>query len=627
MEDTAYNQSNEVVGGVWQMTGNIPIEELKIENQTSLHQLIERLKPLHIILSQNSYVKDTTRRLKRIIDDAESQPMLLLLGKERVGKTTLINSLLGRALFSDSNSQPTSIHTFIRFGDQECIKAYFLDGVIATFDISKLHLITVSDTFSAQIIREHLDYIEVFIKHDLLKTVTLVDSVALEAGPNHTAYFPQTLLQRVDEVFWILRSDSPATQEEINLLMKMQTLAIVPHFIVNAIDEAKGGVTQFIASEKARYGHLIEEMIPVSAAQALVARKTHNVQQLIDSRITELTQFIHEIVGNKQKKTRQVSEQFIHWLERLRKEVEMIPTREPFISAFESVQRNISEEEFEYTRQQRDNALISSYEEEYENVSVLFHNVQTLYQLLQKLASEVYLRDEQVEKYEEKAALYQQLVRDYRKLHGEYSMEYARFEKQYKKLSGKSLAFPLNDSENEAFLEGFLTTLNTMQQQCAEKLEAIQKYEVYVCENLYTVQNRLNELAAKRLKSIISQLNDLTIQRKNERISLKSYVNKLAEFDCIIDAQSFLRDAIFPFVEAEQLPFSEDEKRHIRNTVDCICAVDLTHQALDNRLSTKEPEDILCQLELESKYKLIGLSLTEADIKSDLPEAPGKLNI
>ncbi|MEG0439260.1 MAG: GTPase [Solibacillus sp.] len=608
------------------MTEENTIETLVKENPPPLQQLIDRLKPLHVILSQNSYVKDTTHRLKRIIDDSESQPMLLILGKERVGKTTLINSLLGRALFTGGTDQPTSINTFIRFGEQECIKAHFLDGVIATFDISKLHLITVSDTFSAQIIREHLDYIEVYIKHDLLKSVTIVDSVALEVGPNNTAYFSQTLLQRVDEVFWVLRSGSPATDDEINLLKKMETFAITPHFIVNAIDQEDGDITSFIESEKSRYGHAIGDIVPVSALQALEARKTHDMQLLIDSRITELTQLIHRIVSNKQKKTRHVTEQLIHWLERLRKEVEMIPTREPYISAFESVERHNSEAEFEFTRQQRDRALISSYEEEYQNVSVIFNNVQTLYQLLQTLASELYLRDAEIEKYEENAALYQQFVRDYRKLHGEYSMEYTRFEKQYKKLSGKSLEFPIVDPENEEFLKGRIATLNKMQQQCIEKLEAIQRYEGYVCENLYAVQNRLNDLAAKRLKSIVSQLSDLNIQRKNERIFLKSYVDKLSEFNCIVESQGFLRDAVLPYMAGEQLPLSEQEKQHVYNTIDCICAVDLTHQALYKRSTIPEPDDLMAQFEFESKYKLNGLSLTESDVKSDLPEAPKEIN-
>ena len=86
----------------------------QLDNQSTLQQLIERLKPLHVILSQNSYVKDTTYRLKRIIDDAGSKPIILFLGKERDGKTTLINSLLGRKLLEDNKNEPKHVNTFIK---------------------------------------------------------------------------------------------------------------------------------------------------------------------------------------------------------------------------------------------------------------------------------------------------------------------------------------------------------------------------------------------------------------------------------------------------------------------------------------------------------------------------------
>ena len=124
------------------------IEHLNIiEEGASIQQLIEQLKPLHGILSQNSYIKDTSKRLDRIIKDTDSHPMVLFLGKERVGKTTLINSLLGRALLEDSTTSPTTLNTFIRYSEQEYIKAYFLDGNTVIFDISKLPLLTVSDTY------------------------------------------------------------------------------------------------------------------------------------------------------------------------------------------------------------------------------------------------------------------------------------------------------------------------------------------------------------------------------------------------------------------------------------------------------------------------------------------------
>ena len=93
------------------MTDYIEQPTEKQNTSKSLQQLIERLKPLHVMLAQNTYVKDTTKRLKRIIEDAQEQSTILFIGKERVGKTTIINALLGRELLSVSKTNPCLLYT------------------------------------------------------------------------------------------------------------------------------------------------------------------------------------------------------------------------------------------------------------------------------------------------------------------------------------------------------------------------------------------------------------------------------------------------------------------------------------------------------------------------------------
>lgn len=604
------------------MTEKHTIANLSSQPATdNLQSLVERLKPLDLILAQNSYVRDVTRRLERLIEDAESQPMLLILGKERVGKTSLINSLIERQLLSVHQSNPTNANTFIRYGEQECVKTIFLDGMVATFDISKLELLTSSDNFGAQIIREHLDYLEVYVKHDLLKEVTIVDTIALEMGAENTAYFSHALIDRADEIFWVLRNGSPATEAEVNLLHKLAKRNRKPSLIVNAVDE-DGEYRQFIEAEKARYGELIDHTLGVSASKAMEARKTNDTQLLIDSRYTELTQLIKKVIGNQSKKTRHITERLIHWLERLRKEVEIIPQREPYLSAYESVILQHTDSNYEFSRQQRDMAIIAAYEDEYKKVCQVFKPVQTLYQLLQVLASDLYLRDDAVEGFESVAIHYQELVRDYRKIHSDYVRQYELLNKQFKKVYGREAKNPIQFMEDDAFTADRVTMLNDLQQTLAEKKAAIQQSEQQVLSDLYMIQNRLNKLAMSRLGTIIGQVSDLNSQRKKDRLNLASHVNKLAEFTCITEAQGFLRDAIQPYMLSNHLPLSEDEQLHIRNTIECICAIDLTHEGLFNRAMTTQTQDLTSQLEFDDHYKLVGLSLTEADVVSDLPALP-----
>ncbi|WP_339199264.1 dynamin family protein [Solibacillus sp. FSL R5-0449] len=593
------------------------------DEHNPLEQLIERLKPLHSILSRNSYVKDTSTRLKQIINDADSQPIVLFLGKERVGKTTVINSLLGRNLLEDRPSEPTRTNTFLKYGDTEYIKAVFINGMEVTFDIANISLFTISNTESAKIIRKHLDYLEVYITCELLKKVTIVDSVALQAGANNTAYFPPALLKRCNEVFWVLQAGSPATEAELNFIEKLNKMGITAHLIVNGIDRVDGEVETFLDREKERYGYFIGEDVPVSALQAQEARTTNSSQLLIDSRITQLSQLMFQLIENRQKKTRHITERFIQWLERLRVEINTIPAREPYVSAFEYVIQHQNDFNEDAAQLQHDKALISSLDKQYESVSKVFKEVQTLFQLLQTLESHSYLRDPIIDMYEEMAGLYQKNVRDYRKLHVEYSLEYGQLEKQYKKQTGVSLTFPLKESELTPFLLERIQTLNKIQKTGAQKLVFIKKYEQFVLEKLDAVQSRLNELVGNRLLSIHNQLNELEAQRIRERANMTASVNKLAEFNCIAEAQSFIKDAIEPLLLDRVLPIKEQEKLQIQQTIDHIVSVDFTYETP----TAAEPDEMVAQLNLKEKYQLFELRLTEENIVSDIPELPEKIEI
>lgn len=434
------------------------IDNTPIENTTSanniLPQFVDQLRHLYGIIVQNTYVKDTAKHLNRIIQDANNQTMILIVGKERVGKTTLVNGLLGREILSVDDQHPTSVNTFIRYGEQEEIKAYFLDGVVAVFDLSKLELLTTGDTFASQILREHLDYLEVYLKNDLLKSVTIIDSVSLEAGGGEMAYFSEALMNRVDEIFWVLRAGSMAMDAELLLIETLKNKGVEPLCVINGIDDEEHA-TAFMDSEQQRIGHLMSDFIGISAINALVAKQTDSHELWQKSQYDQLIAHIHRVAENSDKKTYAILIRFLQWLERFRFELTVIPQRDPFQSAVENIEKYAGDTQYEYSRYQRDLAIVKEYEQEYEQVANTFKQVQTLYQLLQTIAQHDYLHDSKVEEFTEIAVHYQQMLREYRNMHSEYLREYERLDAQHKKIHGKGLmkAFFGQHTQNEFFKE------------------------------------------------------------------------------------------------------------------------------------------------------------------------------
>ena len=320
---------------------------------------------------------------------------------------------------------------------------------------------------------------------------------------------------------------------------------------------------------------------------------------------------------------RRTIKRLIDWLNRLRTEMEGIPVREPYLSAIQMLEQYTDDSSYELSLQQRDQAIVAAYEEQYEQVSKVFKPVETLYQLLQLLAKEIYLRDEIVERFEERAVRYQKAVLDYRKLHSEYTQQYNNLEKQYLKANGQSLKDGVKKTheQSEYFAER-IANANSIQVQCSELFSIIKQYEKEVLDELYETQNHITVLAEKRLQTIIQQVNDLNNQRKREHTNLTAYIDKLSEFLCIVEAQTFIRDALKPYLLSDALQITENEKRQIINTIDCICAVDISRGVSKAQLTPKTDQHVYIQKDFQSLYPLQALRLTEADVVSDIPTLP-----
>ncbi|MFJ7839379.1 dynamin family protein [Lysinibacillus sphaericus] len=594
-----------------------------------LPQFVDRLRQLHSIIVQNTYVKDTAKHLNRIIQDANNQTMVLIVGKERVGKTTLVNGLLGRSILPVSDQNPTGVNTFLRYGEHEEIKAYFLDGMVAIFDMSKLELLTTGDTFASQILREHLDYLEVYVKHELLKSVTIIDSVSLEAGGGEMAYFSESLINRVDEIFWVLRSESMAIDAEVLLMEALKNKGVVPLCIVNGIDK-NNNTEAFIRSEKERIGHLLSDFVAISAMDALEAQQTDNKALWQRSQYDNLIAQIQRVAENSDKKTYAIIIRFLQWLERFRFELTIIPQRDPFQSAVENIEKFAGDTQYEFSRYQRDVAIVQEYEQEYEQVASVFKNVQTLYQLLQTISQHDYLQDDFVEQFTEKAVIYQQALREYRNMHNEYMREYERLDAQHKKIHGKGLMKAIfgHHTQNDFFKERVLR-LNEQQEVCVTQYAKVREAEAIIVEEINTVQNYLINLSKKRLARIEKKVNELNQQRAKEKRQLKLYAAKLNEFSCLIEAQGFIKENIQPFLMDERVPLRSKDQQMLKETIDNITSIDLSKNGLLARSQmNNKMESIAIPFDVESKYALQPLRLAETDVKSnDIPAIPNKLEI
>ncbi len=141
--------------------------------------------------------------------------------------------------------------------------------------------------------------------------------------------------------------------------------------MINGID-TNDNSEAFVLAEKERIGQLMSDFIAVSATDALEAKQTQNEELWQKSQYDNLIAQIHRIAVNSDKKTYAILIRFLQWLERFRFELTVIPQRDPFQSAVENIEKYAGDTQYEFSRYQRDLAIVQEYEQEYEQVANVF---------------------------------------------------------------------------------------------------------------------------------------------------------------------------------------------------------------------------------------------------------------
>lgn len=589
--------------------------------EENIMEMVAKLKILSSIIEKNSYIRDTSNKLKQLLEDAESSYRILFIGNESEEKNSLINALIGRKLLSEKND--AYVHIFIRYGEKEFIRAVFVDGTVADFEMKHLYLFTEKNTYIGEILKTYINYIEIYLSCDLLKNVILMNAISLEN-------VAKSFIERADEVFWVLGGGARIGDDELKLMKRIYHHGIKPYMIINMTEYNEEQLLQSIQKGKERYGQFVKEFVGVSSKQALQSKNSHQMQLYIDSHMHDLTNKINQLSIEKNNRERITAVRLKQWMELLDGEVKQIPEREPFKSA----QNRLKEyADFEHsigrTLFEKNVRILTDYEKEYAHVSQVLKDVKTLYQLLKVIEFEPYLQDENVDVFVALALKYLEKVREYRTLHTEYVLEQQQFEKLEKKLLRNKMNPLVQDhTKDEELLLSKAEKLNQMQRKCKEAYNAIKRIELDLLNDLYTIQRIINELTKQQLEKILKKALYLKVIHNKELKNIENYVHKLKEFECIFEMQKFLQTEMKEFFEKAPSAFSGDEKMQILTMIDHISQVQLLEEGFLSNLSLESlRQDFAITVDFKEKYAFAPLQLTETDIISEIPSIPLPVDI
>lgn len=587
-------------------------------------QLLHQFSTIYEQLNEISYIKHTVSKLHQIIDDSTNPIQILLIGNERAGKSTILNAILGRNIIPVEEQYHADVHIFIKYSKREYIEMKFLDGYTFELELNKLEILLNTTTELGEILREHIDFVTIYLNNDLLQKVTFIDGQAIAMNDQQILFFPHRILNRADEIFWVVSAEQSFSEQEQLFFKKISAIYKKPYLIINKFDLAPTSKTKIVNNFEKQLSTYIENIIPISAKLHIDSKKTNEMQLFIDSNFTVFKQLLLALSTQEQQKKSHTYKQLAQWIELLQGELMAIKEREPYVTSLQQIRQFEQFEQFAHSKKERNEAIIKTFEEDYKNAAQVFDGVQTLYQLLQTIGNHVYFRNEVIDLFEELATSYLHSLRSYRTLHSEYELQVQQLQKEIKftKIEDQMQFVKISSKSNVEAVTEQLHLLNEKQQFLAQLRQTISQFEEQIVSELSIIQEQLNMLVNTRLDQIYKQVDEVNKQQQAEHASLEYAYEKIKDFAILIHVQQMLLHDIKPRILSIPSIF-DDEKESLSVAIDELNSISFPQTVQSEIVDASLFAPI--SVEFKQNYPTKALMLNKENIISSIPEVPKQL--
>jgi len=225
---------------------------------------------------------------------------LVILGQFKRGKTTLINSLIGREILPSSVVPLTSVVTILKHADEVACNIYMQDG---SNKIVRLEELTdyITEKGNPKNIKDvrcaRIQYPSPF----LAKGMLLVDTPGVGSTFLHNTETTYEFLDHLDAALFLMSADVPISQVEKELLDTIKGSTQKIFFVLNKIDNLNpqeiDEISAFNKQVLVEMGFTVQEILPVSAREALRAKAANNEVLLSQSGLPNLEEALNRFLS------------------------------------------------------------------------------------------------------------------------------------------------------------------------------------------------------------------------------------------------------------------------------------------------------------------------------------------
>ncbi|HHT9137980.1 MAG TPA: dynamin family protein, partial [Candidatus Wunengus sp. YC60] len=267
-----------------------------IKHKTEILTVIENIE----MLSKED-TQATNDRLLTVREHLLSNSFnLVILGQFKRGKTTLINSLIGKEILPSSVVPLTSVVTILKHGEAINCNIFMQDGSEKNTRLEEL-ADYVTEKGNPRNIRgvrcARIEYPSPFLERGML----LVDTPGVGSTFLHNTETTYEFLDHLDAALFLMSADVPISQVEKELLDTIKGSTQKIFFVLNKIDNlTPREIEEIFAFNKLvleEMGFTVQEIWPISAREALKAKVINNEVQLSQSGLLNLEDALNRFLS------------------------------------------------------------------------------------------------------------------------------------------------------------------------------------------------------------------------------------------------------------------------------------------------------------------------------------------
>lgn len=286
-------------------------EDFRVEPESEIHS-----RDLPGLIDNTIFIIDGSgrdfRREREELEDLKTKLhegcfYLSVLGQFKRGKSTLLNAILGERILPDSIIPITAVPTLIQIGPKRSLRVYYRNSGKTT-EFTTENLAEIREILSQYVTEKEnpgnlkdIDYVTLTHPAGILEGITLIDTPGIGSTNIHNTDMTISFLPKSDAALFILSTDPPITEKELEFLKQVREKVDKILFVLNKTDYLSYDDIQtsiyFMKQVLKENGFSEDEckIFPVSAKNALNAAVDGNEEMREKSKIPLLLKEIENL--------------------------------------------------------------------------------------------------------------------------------------------------------------------------------------------------------------------------------------------------------------------------------------------------------------------------------------------